>query len=171
MFSLAFCWSIQSQVCGRSSEGRNNYFLVCSCGEKNWRGFLLGRLLQSSPNFIWIFMVEAFRWCRGPQDKAGWPSGVHCDGGPQSHPRRDLCGRPLLCDAINLLCADRLICLLSEPGHCRLVGAIVCGGGLKNLDWPDGPGQYALSFHSLSLCVVNRDWEIWRVSAPTLGHF
>lgn len=51
-----------------------------------------------------------------------------------SRPRRELHGRPLLRDAINLLCADRLICLLSEPGHCRLVLAIVCGGSLKNLD-------------------------------------
>ncbi len=82
VFSLMFCWSVQSQVCGRSSGGRNNYFLVCDCNEKNWRGFPLGRLLESSPNFIWIFMVEAFGWWRGPQEKAGWTSGVHHDGRP-----------------------------------------------------------------------------------------
>lgn len=41
-----------------------------------------GRLLESSPYFIWIFMVEAFGWWRGPQEKAGWPSGVHLDGRP-----------------------------------------------------------------------------------------
>lgn len=82
VFSLMICWSIQSKVCGRSSQGRNNYFLVCSCDEKNWRGFPLGKLLESSPNFIWIFIVEAFGWWRGPQEKAGWLSGVHHDGGP-----------------------------------------------------------------------------------------
>ena len=43
-------------------------------------------------------------------------------------------GGLLLCDAINLICADPLICLLFEPGHCRLVVAIVRGGGLKNFD-------------------------------------
>lgn len=51
-----------------------------------------------------------------------------------SRPYGELLGRPLLCDAINLICADPLICLLFEPGHCRLVVAIVCGGGLKNFD-------------------------------------
>jgi len=42
-------------------------------------------------------------------------------------------GSLLLCGAINLLCADCLICLLSERSHCRLMVAIVCVGGLKNL--------------------------------------
>lgn len=51
-----------------------------------------------------------------------------------SRPCRELHGRPLLFDAINLLCADPLICLLSEPCHCRLVLAFVFGGGLKKLD-------------------------------------
>lgn len=71
VFLLVFCWSIQSQVRGMGSEGRNNYFLGCSYNEKNWRGFPLGRLLESSPSFIWIFMVEAFGWWRGLQEKAG----------------------------------------------------------------------------------------------------
>lgn len=44
----------------------------------------------------------------------------------------ELCGRSLLCDAINLLYGDRLIRLLSECGHCRPVAANVCGGGLKD---------------------------------------
>lgn len=57
-------------------------FLVCSCDEKKWRGFPLGRLLKSSPSFFRIFMVEAFGWRRGPQEKAGWPSGVHLNRRP-----------------------------------------------------------------------------------------
>lgn len=80
VFSFMFSWSIQSQVRGRSSEGRNNYFLVCRCDEKNWRGFPLRRLLESSPCFIWIFIAEVFGWWRGPQEKAWWPSGAHLHG-------------------------------------------------------------------------------------------
>ena len=40
-------------------------------------------------------------------------------------------GDPLLPDAINLLCAGRLICLLSEPAYCSVEVAIVFGRGLK----------------------------------------
>lgn len=49
-----------------------------------------------------------------------------------SRPHRQLCGRPLLCDAVNLLYGDHLICLLSECDHCRLAVAIVRGSGLKD---------------------------------------
>lgn len=58
-------------------------------------------------------------------------AGVHRDG---SRLCRELHGRPLCRDAINLVCAAHLICLLSETSHCRPVAAIVCGGGLKNLE-------------------------------------
>lgn len=51
VFSLVFCWSIQSQVCGWSSEGRNNYFLVCNCDEKNWRGFSAWEAAWKFPQF------------------------------------------------------------------------------------------------------------------------
>lgn len=73
-----------------------------------------------------------------------------------SRPLRELHGRPLLRDAINLIRADRLICLLSEPIHCHPVAAIVLGWSLKDLDWPDGPGEYLLNMlcpFTLSACV------------------
>lgn len=34
--------------------------------------------------------------------------------------------------------------LVSEHRHCCLVVTIVCAGSLKDLGWPDGPGQYPL---------------------------
>lgn len=125
------CCNIQSEVCGRSSEGINNYFLVCSCDEKNWRGFFRLESCLKVPlisfEFLWSKPLgggEALKRKQGDRVEFTTPS-CRC---------RELHGRPLLLDAINLLCADPLICLLSEPCHCCLVLAIVFGGSLKKLD-------------------------------------
>lgn len=121
VFFLMFWWSIQSEVCGRSSEGRSNELLAGSPDEKNWGGFPLGRSLESSPDFIRIFMVKAFGWWRGPWEKAGRLREVHpCEPSSQGAPWAAFvawCNKSYMCRPFDLLVVWTRP-LSSGGGHC-----------------------------------------------------
>lgn len=164
MFSLIFCWNIQSQ------KERNNCFLFSSLRWKDLERFYAQDAVERSPISLSFLRLKSLD---GEEAlKRGWLRRVHRHWGPRCRACEELCGQPLLNDAINLWCGGHLICLLSELSHCRRVVAIVCGSDLKKLGltwWARlVPPSYALAFLSLSSWVVNGDWKL--PHPPLLHH-
>lgn len=167
-----FWWSIQSQICGKSSEGRNNYFLVFSCNEKKWKGFLLGRQLERSTGFIWIFMVGAFGWWRGPQEKSRvtewsspwWKALALSLQGSLWAVFVVWCNKSFMCRLLDLLVVWTQP-LLPGGGYCVWRRFKELG-----LTWWAQANTSLICFAlSLTQCVCGkRDWEILRASQPPL---
>lgn len=141
--------------------------------------------MKSPPNpprpqeSIWIFMVQAFGWWRGPRQRVGWLRGVQLPPTrlpvATSAPLLELPGRPLLPDAINLFTCvpfDLLVVwswALSSQWACSLC----MSSTLKKSEWRDRSrastslirsGPFFLLFQPV--CGKQTKWEALLTPSP-----